>query len=119
MHKPTPRAAQGTSEKDHREADIRDKRPPPDPGSTGSRRVPALSTACQTSQANDGLVCRKTRRRVDGRDPRCPAPDQPCKFRSECVIYAMQEDNERSRAKEPHWGEDAGTGSRGPVDGTT
>jgi len=43
------------------------------------------------SGKTEGLVCRKTGRHVDAEHPRCQAPDEPCKYRSECIIYAMEE----------------------------
>jgi len=43
------------------------------------------------------LFCHKTGRYVDVADPRCQAPGEPCKFRSKCVIYAMQEDEQAVR----------------------
>jgi len=51
------------------------------PGSIASRQT-----------MNERLFCKKKRRYVDARNPRCQAPDEPCKYRTECVIYALQHD---------------------------
>jgi len=38
------------------------------------------------------LVCRKSGQPVASSSPVCPFPDEACKYRSDCVIYAaMQE----------------------------
>ena len=51
------------------------------------------------SRKVERLLCRKTGRRVDVEHPRCQAPDEPCKYRSECIIYAMEEDEMASAFK--------------------
>ena len=47
----------------------------------------------------EGLLCRKTGRYVDAEHPRCQAPAEPCKYRSECIIYVMEEDEKVSRSE--------------------
>jgi len=43
-------------------------------------------------RSGDCLLCRKMNKEVCGDNPVCQAPDEPCKFRSECLIYAIWRD---------------------------
>ena len=36
------------------------------------------------------LLCRKTGRKLPAKGARCPHPDEACKFRTECIIYAKE-----------------------------
>ena len=44
------------------------------------------------------LFCQKRGRYVGRHDFRCQAPAEPCKFRSECLVYAIHEDAQRGLA---------------------
>jgi hypothetical protein len=38
------------------------------------------------------LTCRKDGQALDPRSPRCPHGDEACKHRTECVVYAAEQD---------------------------
>jgi len=45
------------------------------------------------------LKCHKTGRDVPLSHPVCQAPDEPCKYRSECMIYALEQDEKEAQRK--------------------
>jgi len=45
-----------------------------------------------------GLLCKKSNRTVPADRPRCLHPDEPCKFRTDCLIYALAQEEEREAA---------------------
>jgi len=48
------------------------------------------------------LVCRKTGEAASAASPRCRLPGEACKFRTDCVIYAVDEE---SRSEAPREGD--------------
>ncbi len=44
----------------------------------------------------DTYLCQKTGKRIPKSAPRCPKPKDPCKYRLDCIIYALYKDAERS-----------------------
>jgi len=44
--------------------------------------------------SDEWLVCRKTGQKVLGSAAVCQEPDNPCKFRSECLIYVLWRERE-------------------------
>ena len=41
-------------------------------------------------------LCQKTGRRIPANAARCPKPKEPCKYRLDCIIYALYKDAQRS-----------------------
>ena len=48
----------------------------------------------QIKKINTGkeFLCQRTGRYVSAEDPVCQVPDKACKYRIDCIIYALQED---------------------------
>ena|GEM_PF-2596053 len=46
--------------------------------------------------SEDTYVCQKTGKRIPASAPRCPKPTEPCKYRLDCIIYALYKDAQRS-----------------------
>jgi len=44
----------------------------------------------------DTYLCQKTGKRIPQSDPKCPKPKDPCKYRLDCIIYALYKDTESS-----------------------
>jgi hypothetical protein len=44
----------------------------------------------------DTYLCQKTGKRVPASAPRCPKPHEACKYRLDCIIYALYKDAQRS-----------------------
>lgn len=56
---------------------------------------------CETERLPD-LICRKTGQRIPPEHPECCVPDGTCKYRSECMIYAMEQmARKKSRTPQP------------------
>ena len=49
-----------------------------------------MTESTKTARAPRVLVCRKTGRRLPAKGARCPHPDEACKFRTECILYAKE-----------------------------
>ncbi|MCD6287944.1 MAG: DUF4445 domain-containing protein [Candidatus Hydrogenedentes bacterium] len=47
-------------------------------------------------QDEDFYLCQKTGKRVPKSDPRCPKPKDPCKYRLNCIVYALYKDAQTS-----------------------
>jgi hypothetical protein len=52
-----------------------------------------------SNPAKGTLKCHKTGHDVPLSHPLCPAPDEACKYRSECMIYALEQDAREARKK--------------------
>lgn len=63
-------------------------------GSSGSRRM----SETNARPAEHDLLCRKSNQKVPASAPRCLHPDEPCKFRTQCLIYALAQENEPTAA---------------------
>ena len=44
----------------------------------------------------DTYLCQKTGKRIPKDTPRCPKPEDACKYRLDCIIYALHKDAQRS-----------------------
>jgi len=61
----------------------------------------------------DTYLCRKTGKRVPKSDPRCPKPEEACKYRLDCIIYALYKEAQGSAKHSNHR---SSTGfTRGPI----
>ena len=45
------------------------------------------------------FLCQRTGRYVPAEDPVCQVPDKACKYRIDCIIYALQEDELQTKKK--------------------
>ena len=55
------------------------------------------------------FLCRRTGRYVSAENPVCQLPDKACKYRIDCIIYALQEDERVTTQKQV---EEIGRGQR-------
>jgi len=46
----------------------------------------------RTSNVGKKYLCQRTGRYVPVENPVCQVPDKACKYRIDCIIYALQED---------------------------
>jgi len=60
---------------------------------TGGR---TMDSGKHSRTGEDTYLCQKTGKRVPKSAPRCPKPKDPCKYRLDCIIYALYKDAQPS-----------------------